>query len=457
MAVAEIADSAGHVRRVAVDAVRDPRLRALVVAFGGLFFVTELYGAALPLLFDAAGLSAAVYGAVRAAANGVEIIASPFLGTLADERGRVRVAVVAAVGMAVALSGFFLARSLPLLAVLIALVAVGRLAVNNAITPAFSAAFDDGDAGVGWGLRDVVLYGGGALGLAVGSGLAVAGVRAVFPGLAAVLLLLAVLLWRHADDAEGKEEDESEQVDSDGDDESEQGDSDGDDELIDAKATDPSSETLLTRVRARLTALAAPFRGVSRPRVFARIAVVDLFVGVGTSAMAFLPLLAVDLGGSAAGFLALYGGAHLLAAPLSVVGGVLADRYSRKALYVGNFACEAVMLAAFGATVVTDGGQTAGTVVASLTPTALLFFLGIALFVAQTTFEPGVLAYFFDVFEESERGQVWGLKGTVSKTAGLIGPAVLGWLYTVDPQLPFLLGAVLTGVGAVVAVTLPSG
>lgn len=415
MSVSEVTESASHVSRVARKTLRDPRSRTLLVAFGTLFFVTELYAAAVPLLFDAVGLSAALYGVARAAANGVEMFSSPVLGTLADEYGRVRVAAVAAVGTALALVGVGFARSFPILVGLIVVVAVGRLAVNNAVTPALSAVFDDGDAGTGWGLRDVVLYGGSALGLAVGGGLtAGGGVRAVFPALAAVSFGLAVVLWRRVGgdavaDAGSEQNDDS-------------GDGDG----------------VLSSVRS-----------LSRPGVFARIAVVDFLVGVGTAALAFLPLLAVTVGRSTTEFLALYGGAHLLAAPLSVVGGVLADRYSRKLLYVGNFAVEAAMLAAFAATALGEGP--AGTTVETV-----LFLFGLALFVAQTTFEPGVLAYFFDVFPEEEGGRVWGLKGSVSKTAGLVGPVVLGWLYTLDPQLPFLVGAVLTAGGVVVAATLPA-
>lgn len=452
MVAVGISESMSHVRRVVRETVRDPRSRTLLLAFGTLFFVSELYTAAVPLLFDAVGLSAAVYGLARAVANGVEIVASPALGTLADEYGRVQIAVLAALGTAVALLGFGVARTLPVLGVLVALVAVGKLAVNNAVTPALSAIFDDEDAGTGWGLRDITLYGGSALGLTLGSGLAAGDdIRTVFPALAVVSFGLAVVLWRRVGGRGAHTESDADGGDTGGDD-GESADSTGTDDIAtDSTGTDGTTTVTTDRLRDRLSLdrVLSPVRGLSRPGVFARIAVVDLFVGVGTAALAFLPLLAVALGRSTAEFLALYGGAHLLAAPLSVVGGVLADRYSQKLLYVGNFAVEAAMLAAFAATALGEGSQGA-------TVETGLFLLGLALFVAQTTFEPGVLAYFFDVFPEEEGGQVWGLKGAVSKTAGLVGPAALGWLYTLDPQLPFLVGAVLTAAGTAVAATLPA-
>ncbi|MFB6177055.1 MAG: hypothetical protein ABEI99_07940, partial [Halobaculum sp.] len=65
MVVAGLSESVSHVRRVARETLRDPRSRTLLLAFGTLFFVSELYTAAVPLLFDAVGLSAAVYGIAR--------------------------------------------------------------------------------------------------------------------------------------------------------------------------------------------------------------------------------------------------------------------------------------------------------------------------------------------------------------------------------------------------------
>jgi MFS family permease len=450
---------------VTADSLWDPHVRTLLVAFGALFFVTELYTAALPLLFDTVGLSAAAFGLARSVAAGVETAGSAWLGALADDHGRVRVALVACLAVAVALVGFAVAGSLPTLVGLVVVVAVGRLGVTNAITPAVSAAFDDGEdaadddddnAGVGWGLRDVVLYGGSALGLAVGGRLtALSDVRAVFPALAVVVLGLAALLWRRVDEDGDDEEsgDRDDEESGDGDDsrsttEEQRGDVEPTAGTETVEAAESTSEWSRTRrtvswVRSRLGAAVAPFRDLPRPWVFARIAVVTFTAEAGGAALAFLPLLAVDTGGSAAGFLAVYGAAHLLAAPLSVVGGVLADRLSRKRLYVINFLTEAAMLAAF-----------AGTALAGVETVA--FVAGLALFVLQTAFEPAVLAYFFGVFPESERGRVWGVDGTVARAAGLLSPVLLGWLYGIDPQLPFLLGAGLVATGTVVATTLPN-
>ncbi len=334
--------AASELRRVTADSLWDPHVRTLLVAFGALFFVTELYTAALPFLFDTVGLSAAAFGLARSVAAGVEAAGSAWLGALADDHGRVRVALVACLAVAVALVGFAVAGSLPTLVGLVVVVAVGRLGVTNAITPAVSAAFDDGadaadddddNAGVGWGLRDVVLYGGSALGLAVGGRLtALSDVRAVFPALAVVVLGLAALLWRRVDEDGDDEEsgDRDDEESGDGDDsrsttEEQRGDVEPTAGTETVEAAGPTAEwsrtrRTVSRVRSRLAAAVAPFRDLPRPWVFARIAVVTFTAEAGGAALAFLPLLAVDTGGSAAGFLAVYSGNEAKAHPLQGCG-----------------------------------------------------------------------------------------------------------------------------------------
>jgi hypothetical protein len=135
------------------------------------------------------------------------------------------------------------------------------------------------------------------------------------------------------------------------------------------------------------------FRDMSDPGLLARFLLVKLLVNLGMGMSFYLvPVLALDLGFRAEQFLFVLGVSHVFAAPLSLLGGIATDRLPRKYLYVGNWAVEAVMLAAFALA----GGP-------------VLFGVGIALFVVQTRFEPAVLAYFFDQFEESESGRAWGL------------------------------------------------
>ncbi|MFB6068984.1 MAG: MFS transporter [Halobacterium sp.] len=149
-------------------------------------------------------------------------------------------------------------------------------------------------------------------------------------------------------------------------------------------------------------------------------------------------MYAVDLGVDASAFLVVFGAAHLVAVPFTLAGGVLTDRLPRKPLYVGNYAIEVAMLAAF-----------------ALAEGAVLFFAGVALFVLQTTFEPAVLAYFFDQFGDDEAGRAWGIDGTVARGVGVLAPALGAALYGVEPRFAFGAGAVAMAGATLVALGLP--
>jgi len=181
------------------------------------------------------------------------------------------------------------------------------------------------------------------------------------------------------------------------------------------------------------------FREISNWNVLGRFCVIEAFASLGGGMTLFLlPAFAADVGVPVGAVLFVFSASHLLSAPMSLVGGGLADRYSRKWLYVGSYASSTAMLLTFG--------------VAGGVP---LFAVGMAVFVGKTAFAPAVTSYFFDQFDEDESGRAWSVEGMVAKAAGIVAPGVGGFLYGIDPRSTFLVGGVLMGVAAAVAVTLP--
>lgn len=417
-------------RAALADVAGDPELRAYYAAFLGLFAVVELYERAVPLLAADVGISAATLGVGFGVARAAEIVVSPATGVVADARDRAAVAAVAAVALAAALALFPRVSGVTTLVPLMASVAVARLFLTNSVTPAISAALSDGREGLGWAVRDVGLYAGSALGLAAGGALVARfGVASVFPIAAPVALGVAAVVRRASDR--------------------------GWPTLLPPRAWVPTLRAALRRVAAAATAtsLPSPVRSTAaslpRPHLLARFCAVEAAVSLGGGMSLFLlPVLALEVGLRGETFLALFAGASVAAAPLSVVGGVAADRRSRKRLYVANYAAETLMLLAFGV---------AGGAAIFRVDSQVLFLAGIALFVVQTAFEPAVLAYFFDQFPDERAATAWSVEGMVSKTAGVVAPVVGGVLFDVTPGLPFLAGAGLLAVGTRVALTLPRG
>lgn len=391
-------------RRVARAAV-DRDLVTLSLSYAGLFVVMDAYHQALPLYFQAVGVPLAVLGFAQGAGSALEALVSAPAGVLADRVDRILVATVAGGILAVLLAVLATVTTALALSAVVVAVAVVRLVLSNSLTPLLDETITAGSEGLGWGVRDVGIYLGGATGLALG-GAAVAAygdVRYVFLAVAPAMVLTVAVLWT-------------------------------------VRRPRPGDVPSLSDLRGGWSLdLRGAYRSVSRPGVLARFCAVQATVGLGVGMSLFLlPALAVDLGIRPERFLFLFAGSHLFAAPLSLAGGALADRVSRKALYVGNFAVEAVMLAAFALA----GGPA-------------LFVVGVALFVVQTAFEPAVLAYFFDQFADDEAGRAWGLEGAVARSVGVVAPAAGGVLYGLDPQVPFVLGAVFTAAGALVALSLP--
>lgn len=399
-------DLPSDARRVGAELLGNPELRTLYFVYFALFAVAEVYYQAVPLYFDALGISTAVLGLAWSVATGVEVAVSPATGVVSDRYDRFAVAIAATVVLGVTFAAFTAVSSALALVALMGAVSAGRLLLSNAITPAVDEAFEEGFEGIGWGVRDVFIYGGSAVGLGLGGSVVAwtAGIAPVFGSLAAVLLVVALVLWwrRRPSPCGG-----------------------GVRGVVRDATTDPDP--------------LGPWREISDWGVLARVLAVDGLVGLGTGMSLFLlPVFATDVGLSAAGFLFVFGGSHVVAAPLSVLGGALADRYSRKWLYVGNAVAEAAMLLTFG-----------------LTRDPAFFLVGIGLFVAQTAFEPAVIAYFFDLFDDEESGRAWSVDGMVSRTAGIVGPLAGGTLYAINPRATFLVGGGVTALGAAVALTLP--
>lgn len=395
-----------YVARVEDDVVRNDRLRALLPAFVGAFLVGELYAQALPLYFRAVGIPLSFLGVAKGAANAAEIAASPVAGTLADRFDRMRIAAGSAAVGSAALAAFALRPGRVAVAALVVVIAVALLVLNNSITPAVNAALDEGVEGIGWGVRDVGMYVGSAAGLAAAGALLARTERVEAPFLLAVPVLLGVGA------------------------------------IARRRGTGGSLRAALSGVELRDlfgVGVREQVRSVSDRRLLYGFCLVELLTTAGMGMTMFLlPALATDLGLAASGYLFVYSGSRLVGAPASLVGGVAADHAPKKWLFVANYAVEGAMLVAFA---VADG--------------AALFLAGMGLFVLQTTFEPGVVAYFFERFGDEEGGTVWGVKGSVNKVANVVAPVVGGALYAVDPHLAFLVGGGLLFAGAGVATTLP--
>lgn len=382
-------------------------LQVLFLAYGGIWFVTDLYTQLVPLLFQHLGIAASVLGLAWSAVAAVEILFSPVTGVVADEYDRMTVGAVACLLLAGLFGLFAVVEQVAGIVTLMVLIGALRLLLGNTATAAVSENLPDAIDGMGWGLRDACLYAGGALGLA-GGGLFVARTErpaGAFLLVVPVLLSLAGLFGSRGTFARPARR-----------------------SLPDPEVLSPAS------VRER-------FREISNWVALRRLLLAKLLAGLGIGGTMFLlPVFAVDLGVGSGTYLLLFAASNLAGVAVSLVGGVLSNVLDTKRLYVGNFAIEAAMLLTFAATT-----------------TTWVFVVGLGLFAAQTVFEPAVMAFFFEQFADEEAARAWSVSGLVSKSASLVAPVLGGVAYTVSPRLTFAAGGVLTALAAVAGATVPRG
>jgi len=400
----------------------DHELRGLVVLFVIVMLLGQLYTQAVPLVFDAAGLSAAVLGAAWSVTKAVDVAVSPAVGFLSDVADRETAAAVGLAALAVPFAGFFLARGVAALVGLMVAVTAVRALVNTAGTAGMNEAVDADVAGTGWGVRDVALYLGSAAGLLGGAVVgAAAGIRLVFPLLALVAAGGSLVVVRQAGPGQIKSSLAA-----------------GLGWVRSVSLGDSGLEPVAV-VRAAVATPFTSFRAVSDAGLLARLCVVKGLVAVGWGMCWFLlPVFALEVGLTEQEYFLLFAAANVLGVPLSLLGGLLADRYSRKALFVGNYWVEAVVLGIF-----------------AVTREPALFAVGMALYAAQTLFEPGVMAYFFAQFDDEEAGRIWGVSGAVVKAVGVVAPAAGGAVYAREPSAVFLVGAAFVAAGGLLALGLP--
>lgn len=393
------------VKGSAAELVSNQDIRVLFLVFSGIWFVNDLYRQIVPLLFNQFGYSTVILGVALSMVAVIEVIISPITGVIADTFDRLAVGGIASLGLAVLFTAFALSDSLQVFIVLMAGVGGFHTLLNNTATAAISESFSDNTKGIGWGIRDASIYLGGAAGLAVGGGVVawVTDVRVAFLPCILLLLGMSALSFRRS--------------------------------LISLSGGRIASElSSLSRLK-----ILDPFREFSDWNILYRFLVVKVLSGLGMGGTMFLlPVFATDIGIGASNYLFLLATSSLLGVGMSLLGGIALQFVHSKHLYVLNFAVEAAMLFGF-----------------AITTNAVFFVVGIGLFAVQTAFEPAVITFFFDKFDDDEGGRAWSIDGMVSKGVGIAAPVVGGAIYSIDPQTTFALGGVLTMLAAIVAVTIP--
>jgi len=396
-----------YIRNASIELRTNPELQVLFLAFAGIWFVNDLYRQVIPLLFKQMGISPAVLGLAWSTVAVTEVVFSPITGVIADKYDRMGIGSIACFALTILFSLFYVAQQLTVIVVLMIGVGAGQLLLGNTATATVSEELPDQISGIGWGLRDAFIYLGSGFGLATG-GILIASTdstRIAFLAFCPIMLLLGILFARRGTF------------------------------IFDLSFSIKDVHFV------SLSNISANIREVSDQPILRKFLLVQALVSLGMGGTMFLlPVFAVDIGLGQSRYLIIFAVSNLVGIVMSLIGGLASNVIPKKHLYVTNFIVEAAMLLMFAIT-------------------TNIFFFGVAmsLFVIQTIFEPAVVGFFFDQFDDEEAARAWSIDGVVSKSASIIAPALGGVIYAIDPRITFATGGLLTGIAALVGATIPRG
>ncbi|MBI2866482.1 MAG: MFS transporter [Chloroflexi bacterium] len=185
--------------------------------------------------------------------------------------------------------------------------------------------------------------------------------------------------------------------------------------------------------RAQVTAAASATRAAPFPRTFKVFLLIMVLFTLGNSSDAFLILRAQNLGLSVLQILLLLAAFNVVYASLSMPAGVLSDRVGRRGLILAGWAGYALIYLGFGL-------SGAAWMVVPL-------FLAYGVYYAAT--EGVARALVSDLVPAERRGAAFGLYHTAVGITAFPASLIAGVLWqAVDPSAPFIFGAVLAGLAA---------
>lgn len=336
------------------------------------FMVSDSMDVTMPLFFDSKGMSVAYLGILLTASRIARaILVVPVSRVKRSKKLRL-------VGMVLLLDATVLMVALATgsrwgIAAGFFLIVTTTSVFNVIMNPLLAATTDDSRLGITFGVRDVFLYLGGFLGvLATGQLLGLTGdYGQVFVAYVVVLLVLAAVIRFGV-----------------------------------------AQKTGLPGMKAQSDAKTARLHAHGRlDHRFLHYLVVNGLVVLGSTSLVYAALLGRRLGIENAGIYVLFSSHVLVAALLSVFGGMIIDRFDKKRVYVfktGLYVLAFILLSL--------GSR-------------LFFVLGVLVLGVQAALANIDSAYLFSIFRRHDTDRYWGVTSFVSLAAGSLGVLTFGYLW----------------------------
>lgn len=352
-----------------------PVMIRIYILFFLFFLLSDSLDVFIPLYFKQQGKSVVGYGALQSVTTILRIIA---VNSIAGPRNRMKKQILLFVMLlnVVNIAAFTFVQSMLLFYLVFGLLMVTRSIFNAVLNPALAKSLPETYLGMGFGVRDVFLNLGSAVGLFI-SGFLTSRFQSeamfLFIGICCVLLVISILRLKR--------------------------------ELSPASLPDLMDEKAGLPAKAQETFLKLPKRLQIN---FITVCVIGVCISLGTSVQSYMPYIGADMGFQESSVYYLFSSSVVITALFSVAGGVIIDKCNKKALYfvyvIICLLCVLLLLFPFKA--------------AFIGSLFLLSIRGVLDNIEQT--------YFFDYFRGYHIDSLWARNATVLMLTGAAAPALTG-------------------------------
>ncbi|MBS3788531.1 MFS transporter, partial [Candidatus Bipolaricaulota bacterium] len=170
------------------------------------------------------------------------------------------------------------------------------------------------------------------------------------------------------------------------------------------------------------------FKEINEKKSLFTLSMLQVFRGFYPPLIAFIPILGAEIGLKNSHIMYVIASSTGVTAVLSLAGGKLSDLFNRKKMYLTDIFFDLLILSAL-----------------FFAQNIYIFSLGLGLMAINSTFYANINAYIYDLFEESQASRAVSILSSTEKMIGVFAPAIIGFLWGINRNIAISLGILGSG------------
>lgn len=158
---------------------------------------------------------------------------------------------------------------------------------------------------------------------------------------------------------------------------------------------------------------------------FIIICVVGILISLGLTVQSYMTMIGEDIGITTQNIYNLFSTSVIITAVFSVIGGVIIDKYNQKLLYIIYIL---ICLLSIGILLIKS---------------PFVYLISIVLLGLKGVFDNVEQTYFFKAYRKYDMERLWSINSIIQMISSLIAPIIFGYLYDIDYNLMIGVGTLL--------------